>query len=239
MSRHDYVVHIDVGIGERRRGWREVARADCWGDRRGFGEHNAIWLRRDGGGRCILELVWGRIEARVGTKMVRKVGDGLCGRAKQWGAVGPTHWQFEGERHERRFSWSCGEDYPELWNVARGDVDAVEAVRQINLGEVHRALGWVRRVHSAENPRQGMAKLHRARGGGRDGVPIDVRKGVVDNGPGTSLALRNTAHGAELQIGQMLDGAVGQDRPVPKADHVRHLVLKEVAIRLSGSVAAP
>ena len=124
---------------------------------------------------------------------VRQIAGGFSEHREIRWRLHPPHGEGEREGHKGSVPGGRRKHNAQLEDVPPMQPHPVEAVRDVNLGEPHRAVLWVGSHDRLQDALQGSAELHRFLGGKRHSFIVDAREAVVDNQPRASVALGDDA----------------------------------------------
>ena len=90
-----------------------------------------------------------------------------------------------------------------------------------------------------EKALKGTAKLHGLIGGQKDGVTVDTREGVIDDGLGPTSMLRDDTKGAKPQVLQLCHQCHWKEGSVCFVEHGGEFLAQELLMVHHGSVGSP
>jgi len=174
--------------------------------------------QRAGCGSRLVETVWGWVAPFQNT-FVGKVGNGFRGGAEDGRGVGPTHGESNRKGDQLWLAGFGRESHAELEDIRGSNANAVETIGDVDLDKLNGTVGRVSQDNVSKQARQGVAKLHGVAGRNGDRIIIEAEEGIIDDGARAAIMLGNAAHGADTEIGKVLDGVVREDEPLSLVDH--------------------
>mmetsp|Transcript_14752 Transcript_14752/g.33284 ORF Transcript_14752/g.33284 Transcript_14752/m.33284 type:complete len:420 (+) Transcript_14752:1830-3089(+) len=201
-------------------------------------ERHPVWRRRRHLLRGLVEPMRCRGHSRC-QALVGEIGRGFCPRREDRRAVLPPHREDERERNKLLLPRLRGECDTQLGNVVNVEVDAIEAVADVDLHELDRSERWVGEQYLAQDAVKGVPKLHSFHGCEGQRFLVDLRERVIHDPSGAPVALRHHAGGRDAKARHMLHCGGGQYNPLPFVDHVSELLCKELVVLVAGLVRPP
>jgi hypothetical protein len=147
LDQGDEMFHIDISVGNRMAGVTGPKRPCMPGD----GDHGAL----KGGGqegvgsignRCFrdsLQAVGLGVDGRGQEGCIGQVSNRLCSGREPWWGLHPPHGEGEGKANEGLFPSNSGEENTQMGDIAGQQPDAIETIRDVNLGDVDWTKPWV------------------------------------------------------------------------------------------------
>ena len=152
------------------------------------------------------------------------------------GALDPPHGQGQREGNERSPRGGVRQDDTQLGDIGSTEANAVEAVGNVDFGELGRPKPRVDVDEATEETGEGAAELHGLGRGKPDSVLIDPRVGVVNNQPRPALTLRHDAKRGEAKIGDAEGSGEGKHCPEVLLAEFKNFLADEFHLVASGLV---
>ena len=146
------------------------------------------------------------------------------------GRFDPAHRQNHRERNQGvrvRHAVDPRHDKAEFEDVAHGNKNLVKTVGHVDLIQVDRPPAGVRKKNTRQDAEKRAAKLHRLRRGEPDGVAVDPRKGVVDDGARPAVALGHNTGRADPQGRPCHERGNTAGQPIALVTHFEHFGAQE------------
>jgi hypothetical protein len=158
---------------------------------------------------------------------IGEVGAGFGGGAKPWWAGHPPHGTGEWERNHGSAVRSRRKGNTEGRDITGGEVETVKAVRNVHLAHVDRAMDGIGGDDALENALEGTTELHGLGRCQEDGLGVEVVVGVVHDGAGPTIMLRDDADRSDAETGDVGDCRVREDHPLASCNHAGHFIGEE------------
>jgi hypothetical protein len=142
-----------------------------------------------------------------------QVRDGLGHGAKRGGRLHPSHGACHGDGNELLFSLVAGHDDGQAGAVIRAQEHAVVSVLDVVLAQMHRPVGGIRVTDVAEQAVQSAPKLEGFGRSVRQRLLVHGVPRMVAQQTGLALPLLLDGRRRRLQLGEVTDQAVRQNRP--------------------------
>ena len=131
---------------------------------------------------------------RVGP-VVGNVCDSFSGSTKPGWRLSPAHWKHQGEGNELVFLGIAWKSHSQLGDGTVIELESIEAICQVNFGNVDRAKAGIGVTDKIEDAFQGTTKLHGLSWCQLDCVVVDTIEGKIHNQSGSSVSLWYHPHG--------------------------------------------
>ena len=174
-------------------------------------------------GRVGFQAVGRGVRWAGGHARVAEVGDRFGHCAERGRGLDPTHRARHGDGYELSLSFVPRQDDSQSGAIMGIQEHAVEAVFDVELAQVNRAVLRVCVAHSAHYSLQGPAKLHGFRRGVGDGGLVDRVPGVVAEETRFSSALLFDSRRGQLELGHVTDQLIREHHPKLVLNELGHL----------------